>query len=234
MVELVDVTASHVAGTPALRGANLRMPRGRTVAVVGATGSGKTTLLHVIAGLIAVDSGTVRLGTTRVGLVFQEAFLFAESLRYNLTLGADVPEERIRRALRTAAAEQFVDELGVGLDTELGERGVSLSGGQRQRLALARALAVGSELLLLDDTTSALDPATEALVLTNLRSLHDELSTIVVASRPSTIALADEVAFMSEGRIVAAGPHDRLLATNSEYQTLIQAFEHDRQADDAH
>jgi ABC-type multidrug transport system fused ATPase/permease subunit len=167
-------------------------------------------------------------------LVFQEAFLFAESLRYNLTLGADVPEERIRRALRTAAAEQFVDELGVGLDTELGERGVSLSGGQRQRLALARALAVGSELLLLDDTTSALDPATEALVLTNLRSLHDELSTIVVASRPSTIALADEVAFMSEGRIVAAGPHDRLLATNSEYQTLIQAFEHDRQADDAH
>ncbi|MEY3482546.1 MAG: hypothetical protein RLZ40_589, partial [Actinomycetota bacterium] len=208
--------------------------RGRTVAVVGATGSGKTTLLHVIAGLVAVDSGTVRLGTTRVGLVFQEAFLFAESLRYNLTLGADVPEERIRRALRTAAAEQFVDELGVGLDTELGERGVSLSGGQRQRLALARALAVGSELLLLDDTTSALDPATEALVLTNLRSLHDELSTIVVASRPSTIALADEVAFMSEGRIVAAGPHDRLLATNSEYQTLIQAFEHDRQADDAH
>ena len=234
MVELVDVTASHVAGTPALRGANLRMPRGRTVAVVGATGSGKTTLLHVIAGLVAVDSGAVRLGTSRVGLVFQEAFLFAESLRYNLTLGTEVPEERIRRALRTAAAEQFVDELGVGLDTELGERGVSLSGGQRQRLALARALAVGSELLLLDDTTSALDPATEALVLTNLRSLHDELSTIVVASRPSTIALADEVAFMSEGRIVAAGPHDRLLATNSEYQTLIQAFEHDRQADDAH
>jgi len=233
MVELVDVTASHVAGTPALRGANLRMPRGRTVAVVGATGSGKTTLLHVIAGLVAVESGTVRLGTTRVGLVFQEAFLFAESLRYNLTLGTKVPEERIRRALRTAPAEQFVDELGVGLDPELGERGVSLSGGQRQRLALARALAVGSELLLLDDTTSALDPATEALVLTNLRSLHDELSTIVVASRPSTIALADEVAFMSEGRIVAAGPHDRLLATNSEYQTLIQAFEHDRQADDA-
>jgi len=176
----------------------------------------------------------VRLGTKHVGLVFQEAFLFAESLRYNLTLGADVPEDTIRRALRIAAAEQFVDDLGVGLDTELGERGVSLSGGQRQRLALARALAVGSELLLLDDTTSALDPATEAEVLTNLRSLHEQISTIVVASRPSTIALADDVAFMSDGRIVAVGPHELLLARNPEYQTLIRAFEHDRETDDAH
>lgn len=234
MVELVDVTASHVPGAPTLHGVNLRMDRGRTIAVVGATGSGKTTLLHVIAGLVAVDSGAVRLGTDRVGLVFQEAFLFAESLRYNLTLGSDVAEDRIRLALRTAAAEQFVDDLGVGLDSELGERGVSLSGGQRQRLALARALAVGSELLLLDDTTSALDPATEAAVLSNLRGLHDRISTIVVASRPSTIALADEVAFMSDGSVVAVGPHDRLLAANADYQRLIQAFEHDRQADDAH
>ena len=233
-VELIDVTASHVTGTPTLREVNLRMQKGSTIAVVGATGCGKTTLLHVIAGLVPVDSGEVRLGSRRVGLVFQEAFLFAESLRYNLTLSADVPEDKIRRALRIAAAEQFVDDLGVSLDTELGERGVSLSGGQRQRLALARALAVGSELLLLDDTTSALDPATEATVLTNLRSLHDEISTIVVASRPSTIALADEVAFMAEGRIVAIGSHESLLAGNAHYQTLIQAFEHDREADDAH
>jgi ABC-type multidrug transport system fused ATPase/permease subunit len=233
-VELVEVSSSHVAGKSTLRAVNLRVPRGRTTAVVGATGSGKTTLLHVIAGLVPVDAGEVRLGVARVGLVFQEAFLFAESLRYNLTLGADVPESDIFRALRVAAADQFVADLGVGLDTELGERGVSLSGGQRQRLALARALATGSELLLLDDTTSALDPATEATVLTNLRSLHDTMSTIIVASRPSTIALADDVAFMIDGRVVAVGAHEELIARNSDYQSLISAFEHDRESNDAH
>lgn len=228
-VELVDVSASHVAGTATLRSVNLCVPHGRTMAVVGATGSGKTTLLHVIAGLVAVDSGEVRLGAKRVGLVFQEAFLFAESLRYNLTLGADIPEREIRRALAVAAADQFVADLGMGLDTELGERGVSLSGGQRQRLALARALSTGSDLLLLDDTTSALDPATEALVLTNLRSLHDRMTTIIVASRPSTIALADEVVFIIDGRVVAIGSHDELLSQNPDYRSLISAFEHDRE-----
>lgn len=233
MVELLDVSASHVAGVPALRDVTLRMRRGSTLAVVGATGCGKTTLLHVIAGLIPVDTGEVRIGTTRVGLVFQEAFLFAESLRYNLTLGIDVPEMEIRKALRTAAADVFVDELGVGLDTELGERGVSLSGGQRQRLALARAITVGSELLLLDDTTSALDPATELTVLGNLGKLESQVSTIIVASRPSTISLADEVAFMADGRILAVGPHDELMGTNAEYRALINAFEHERMSDDA-
>jgi ABC-type multidrug transport system fused ATPase/permease subunit len=189
-------------------------------------------LLHVIAGLVPTSSGEVRIGTSRVGLVFQETFLFAESFRYNLTLGADVPAETIRTALKIAAAEQFVDELGVGLDTELGERGVSLSGGQRQRLALARAITLGSEILLLDDTTSALDPSTEQIVLGNLRMMGSDVTTILVASRPSTISLADEVAFMDGGRIVAFGPHDRLLANDPKYRRLISAFEHDRSSDD--
>jgi ABC-type multidrug transport system fused ATPase/permease subunit len=233
MVELRDVAAAHavaahVATNLALQNITLTVARGRTVAIVGATGSGKTTLLHLIAGLVAAQSGTVRLGTSRVGLVFQEAFLFAESLRYNLTLGADISQAAIDRALRIAAADGFVADLGVSLDTELGERGVSLSGGQRQRLALARALAVGSELLLLDDTTSALDPSTEAAVLTNLRSLGDDVTTLVVASRPSTIALADEVVFMVDGTIAAAGTHDELVRANDAYRTLISAFEHDR------
>ncbi|MFZ9954225.1 MAG: ABC transporter ATP-binding protein, partial [Ilumatobacteraceae bacterium] len=228
MVELRDVAAAHVATNLALQNITLTVARGRTVAIVGATCSGKTTLLHLIAGLVAAQSGTVRLGTSRVGLVFQEAFLFAESLRYNLTLGAEISQAAIDRALRIAAADGFVADLGVSLDTELGERGVSLSGGQRQRLALARALAVGSELLLLDDTTSALDPSTEAAVLTNLRSLGDDVTTLVVASRPSTIALADEVVFMVDGTIAAAGTHDELVRANDAYRTLISAFEHDR------
>ncbi|MDP4973831.1 MAG: ABC transporter ATP-binding protein/permease, partial [Ilumatobacteraceae bacterium] len=147
MVQLVNVSVAHAAGTDALRGVNLTVRKGRTVAVVGATGAGKTTLLHLIAGLISPHEGRVRLGTKNVGLVFQEAFLFAESLRYNLALGSPVGERELREALQIAGASDFVDELGLGMDTELGERGVSLSGGQRQRLALARALAMGSELL---------------------------------------------------------------------------------------
>lgn len=227
MVQLTHVTATHNDNV-ALSNVSLRIDKGRTVAVVGETGCGKTTLLHVIAGLVPTTSGTVACGTHRVGLVFQEAFLFAESLRYNLTLGAEVPDEVLRQALEVACAREFVDELGVGFDTELGERGVSLSGGQRQRLALARALALGCQLLLLDDTTSALDPATEAAVLHNLNHLHDGMTTIVVASRPSTIALADEVVFMSNGRIAANGQHDVLLQSNAAYRELISAFEHDR------
>ena len=139
-------------------------------------------------------------------------------------------ERELREALQTAGASDFVDELGLGMDTELGERGVSLSGGQRQRLALARALAMGSELLLLDDTTSALDPATEATVLKNLQSLGGKITTLIVASRPSTIALADEVAFMVDGAVVAMGSHADLVKLNSQYHQLISAFEHDRGA----
>ena len=230
MVQLVNVSVSHVAGTDALRGVNLSVHKGRTVAVVGATGAGKTTLLHLIAGLISPHDGQVRLGTKNVGLVFQEAFLFAESLRYNLALGSPVGERELREALQTAGASDFVDELGLGMDTELGERGVSLSGGQRQRLALARALAMGSELLLLDDTTSALDPATEAAVLTNLQALGGRLTTLIVASRPSTIALADEVAFIVDGEVVVMGSHVDLVKLNPQYHQLISAFEHDRGA----
>ena len=232
VVDLRDVHARHTPESFALQGVTLRVERGRTVAVVGATGSGKTTLLHVIAGLVPTTSGEVRLGTKHVGLVFQEAFLFAESLRYNLTLGRQVPDEQITRALRVAAAADFIADLGVGLDTELGERGVSLSGGQRQRLALARAIAVGSDLLLLDDTTSALDPGTEETVLRNLHDLHDSITTVVVASRPSTIALADDVVFMREGRVAAVGTHEHLLAHDAGYAELIAAFEHDRQSED--
>lgn len=227
MVDMQHVFSSHGLGD-ALSDVTLQVRRGSTLAVVGATGSGKTTLLHVMAGLVPIRSGSLALGTTKVGLVFQEAFLFAESLRYNLTLGHAAGREDLDRALDTASASEFVREMGVGLDTELGERGVSLSGGQRQRLALARALAMGSELLLLDDTTSALDPATEERVLGKLASLHDEMTIVVVASRPSTIALADEVLYMHEGRIVAQGSHENLLRANADYRSLISAFEHDR------
>ena len=164
--------------------------------------------------------------------MFQEPFLIAGSVRENVGLGADVHVDAIEAALAVAEA-QFVHDLPDGLDTELGERGVGLSGGQRQRLALARALVRRPAVLLLDDTTSALDPATEAKVLANLRATLTDTTVVAVASRPSTIALADDVLYLDNGVVVAHGRHDELMQAVPAYRQLIEAFEHDREAMDA-
>ena len=150
------------------------MAGGRTVAVVGSTGSGKTTLLHVLAGLVPVESGTVTLPRGMTALVFQEPFLLAASIRENVTLGAPFPDDEVLAALHTAESG-FVSDLPGGLGAMLGERGAGLSGGQRQRVALARALVRRPSLLLLDDTTSALDPSTEARVLGQPASLVERV-----------------------------------------------------------
>jgi ABC-type multidrug transport system fused ATPase/permease subunit len=232
-VVLSGVEVAHGAGAPVLRGVDLTLSAGSTTALVGATGCGKTTLLHAIAGLVPVSAGRVGLATPRVGLVFQEAFLFADSLRFNLTLGMRVSETALWDALEVADAAELVRELDNGLDTTLGERGSGLSGGQRQRIALARALALGAELLLLDDTTSALDPGTEARVLANLRGMRRTVTTLVVASRPSTIALADEVVHLRDGRVAARGTHESLMARHRDYRDLMTAFETERGAERA-
>lgn len=211
-----------------IKNLSLAVGNTKTVAIVGATGSGKTTLLHAIAGLISVDTGSVRVMPGGVGMVFQEAFLFADTLRFNVTLGDPISDELVNDALAVAAATEFVSQFANGLDTELGERGASLSGGQRQRVALARAIAHGYPILLLDDTTSALDPTTEATVIENLRRRQTSGSTLVVASRPSTISLADEVLYLADGIIIDHAPHAVLMARNIEYRVLLEAFEQDR------
>lgn len=227
LVQVTDLHFSHDGERQVLRGVNATIEAGRTVAVVGATGAGKTTLLHVIAGLIEADSGTISVPMAGTRLVFQEPFLLAGSIRDNITLGAAIEQSTIESALTVAEAD-FLRDLPNGLETETGERGVGLSGGQRQRLALARALVCKPAVLLLDDTTSSLDPTTEAKVLANLRaSLHDT-TVIAVASRPSTITLADDVLFLEDGLVVAHGRHDELMRDVVAYRTLIEAFEHDR------
>jgi len=228
-VELEDVHFTHDGEREVLTGVNAHILGGRTTAVVGATGAGKTTLLHIIAGLVPATGGSVTVPNGGVRLVFQEPFLMAGSVRENIALGLDVTTEDIDTALSVAEAA-FVHDLPDGADTEVGERGVGLSGGQRQRIALARALVRRPEVLLLDDTTSALDPTTEAKVLANLRAALSTTTVVAVASRPSTIALADDVLFLDGGTVVAHGLHDDLMERVPAYRRLIEAFEHDRAA----
>ncbi len=227
-IEIRELCFSHQDGTQVLNDLSMKIESGKIVAVVGATGSGKSTLLHLISGLIEPSSGSVAVQEGGVALVFQEAFLFAESLRYNITLDSDISTERVMKAIATAQCQDFVSDLEQGLETVMGERGVSLSGGQRQRVALARAIAHDRPVLLLDDTTSALDPKTESNVIGGLRGISTGHTLLIVASRPSTIALADEVLFMADGRIVDRGSHESLLKKSEHYRLLISAFEHDR------
>ncbi|TSA52049.1 MAG: ABC transporter ATP-binding protein [Actinobacteria bacterium] len=201
---------------------------GNTVVIVGATGSGKSTLLAVLAGLLQPDSGHISLAGRHAAIVFQEPFLFSGTIQYNIGLGKTLSDEAVNEALYLAAADDFVSVLPNAINSIIGERGISLSGGQRQRISLARAVAQGADVLLLDDTTSALDTVTEALVIDRLRNAPRKVTTIVVASRPSTIALADEVLFLENGRVTDHGLHTTLMSRNLNYQTLMQSFEHDR------
>ncbi|RYB96464.1 ABC transporter ATP-binding protein [Nocardioides glacieisoli] len=239
LLQVEDLHYSYDPDNPLLRGLDLEVRPGRTVALVGATASGKSTLTSLLSRLVDPDAGAIRLDgrdlrTLRKGelprdvaLVPQTAFMFDDTVRGNVTLGADVPDEEVWSALRTSQADGFVAALPDGLDTKLGERGTSLSGGQRQRLSLARALVRRPRLLILDDATSAVDPEVEARILASLRDdVHGAAaSLLVVAYRKATISLADEVAHLEAGRIVGRGTHAELLESSPSYAHLVNAYE---------
>jgi ATP-binding cassette, subfamily B, bacterial len=231
------VSFAYDGGRPVLHDVTFAVSPGRTVALVGPTGSGKSTiaslavrLVDPAAGTVSLDGADVRTLTaaslaSTVAFVPQVPFVFDDTVRANLTLDRDgVGEEEAREALALAQAEGFVDKLPDGLDTPVGERGTSLSGGQRQRLTLARALAGGPRLLVLDDATSAVDPRVESAILAGLRG-GPGTSILVVAYRRATIALADEVVYVEHGRVVATGTHAELLATVPGYAALVTAYE---------
>jgi ATP-binding cassette subfamily B protein len=223
------------AGEPVLRDIVLDLPPGQTVVLTGATGSGKSTLLQLVPRLADATSGAVRLdGTdirdiplarlrTAVGCAFEDATLFSASVRENVMFGAPDADEAAVEAALTAAQARFAYDLPWGLDTRIGEQGMALSGGQRQRIALARAILAGPDVLILDDPLSALDVHTEERVTRALHEILAGATALVVAHRPSTVALADTVALLSGGVIAATGSHRHLLATNSEYADLMDS-----------
>jgi ABC-type multidrug transport system fused ATPase/permease subunit len=225
---------------PVLRDVTFTIAPGRTVAVVGATGSGKSTLVDLVVRLVDPEAGTVRYDGIDVrelardelprsaALVAQSAFVFDDTVRGNVTLGLAVGDDEVWAALDVAAASDFIHALPGGLDTRVGERGTSLSGGQRQRLALARAVLRRPRLLVLDDATSAVDPTVEQAIFARVREASGGMTVLVVAHRLATIAAADEVLFLSDGRVVDHGSHEDLTRRSSGYREIVQAY-----ADDA-
>jgi ATP-binding cassette subfamily B protein len=242
-----DVRFDHVgfaygAGQPVLDDFSLRIRPGETVALVARTGAGKSTVARLLDRFYDVDDGAVSIDghnvrdltlhslRHHVGLVVDEPFLFSISVNDNIAYGRpDASMEEVVAAARAACADEFISQLPEGYETVIGERGYTLSGGQRQRVALARALLLDPRILVLDDATSAIDVHIEQLIHANLRQYLGRRTTLVVAHRLSTISLADRVALMDGGRVVAQGTHAELVAREPRYVEVLAQVEADEQ-----
>jgi ATP-binding cassette subfamily B protein len=233
-VRLTGVQFGHEGGHPVLDGLDLHVAPGESVALVGATGSGKSTVAGLLARLYDPDAGTVsldghdvrelRIADVRgaVALVFEETFLFTDTVRENIRFARpDAHDEEVERAAELAGAAAFIADLPDGYSTLLGERGFSLSGGQRQRVAIARAILADPAVLVLDDATSAVDATKEREIRAALTTVMSGRTTLVIAHRPATIALADRVAVLEGGRIVEQGTHAELLQRSVRYRALL-------------
>ena len=233
-IELDGVRFGYTRSEPVLDGLSVTANPGETLALVGTAGSGKSTISLLLPRFYDVHAGAVRVGgldirdvplrqlRQAIGVVFEEAFLFSSSIRDNIAYGRpDASEEEIVAAARAAEADGFIRALPDGYDTLVGERGLTLSGGQRQRLGLARALITDPRILLLDDATSAIDTVTEAAIHDTLRSVTAGRTTLLIAHRRSTLALADRIAVLDEGRVVDVGTEAELMARCPLFRELV-------------
>ena len=228
-----NVSFAYADGRPVIRGLSLNVAAGETVAFVGATGAGKTTIASLLlrfyepqSGRILLDGCDIRELTQeslrrQIGLVQQDVFLFGDSVRYNIAYAKpDATADEVQAAAKAAAADEFIQKLPAGYDTEVGERGVKLSGGQKQRLAIARVFLKNPPIVVLDEATSALDNITEQQIQRELDELAVGRTTLIIAHRLSTIRHADKIVVLDEGAVVECGTHEELLARKGHYFAL--------------
>ena len=241
------MTSETETSGPVLDRFDLHVAAGQSVAVVGATGSGKSTVVRLLIRFYDVDEGAISIDGVdirrlslhdlrrAVGIVFEDTLLFHDTVQANIAFADPTADaERVEHAARLAGAHDFIMGLPDAYATMLGERGFSLSGGQRQRIAIARAILADPRILVLDDATSAVDPSKEHEIREAMATVMTGRTTIVIAHRPGTIALADTVVLLDRGRVVASGPHDELLANEPRYRDVLAAMERsDEGGDDA-
>ena len=234
-----DIDLDHVSltfdGNTVLKDINMHIPAGATVGIMGPTGSGKSSILNLITRFVDPAAGTVKVDGVEVqqynlqdlrrniGIALQDVFLFSDTVESNIAYGVpDAPNDVIFRAAEDADADKFVRRLPEGYDTIVGERGMGLSGGQKQRLALARALAMNSPILILDDTTSAVDLETEQYIQQRLASRPKKATTLIVAQRISSVKNADIIFIIEDGKITEQGTHQELLAKQGYYYNIYR------------
>jgi ATP-binding cassette subfamily B protein len=236
-VQFEEVTFSYFGGAePVLRGVSFEARPGQTIALLGATGSGKSSFINLIPrfydaseGRVLIDGHDVRevkIDTLRggIGMVLQETTLFSGTIRENIAFGRpDAPIEEVIAAAKAAAAHEFIIEFPDGYDTAVGERGATLSGGERQRVAIARALLMNPQILIMDDSTSSVDLATEYRIQQALDELMQGRTSFVIAQRISTVLSADQILVLENGRIAAAGTHQELMETSPIYAEIYHS-----------